>query len=164
VILVAVDFSPPSASALLWAARIAEATGARLTVLHVVHDPEAAPGYYRAKKHGKYVRRLEDAASEMFDTFVEAVAAEHPDIEMIRNAERRLEVGLPVTRVLEVAKETEASLVVVGSHGRSGITHALLGSKAERIARRSPVPVTIVKAAIEEPENGYSTLPLVPGT
>ena len=163
MILVAVDFSPPSAAELLWAARMAEAAGASLMVLHVVHDPEAAPGYYRAKKHGKYVRRLEDAAAEMLETFVNTVAEEHPDIDAIKGADRRLEVGLPVNRVLEVAAETGASLIVVGSHGRSGFTHAWLGSKAERIARQAPVPVTIVKVPPEPPETGTFTLPLIPG-
>lgn len=164
MILVAVDFSPPSAAALVWAARAAGALDQQLAILHVVHDPASAPGYYRAKKHGKYVRRLQDAAGEMLETFVEAVAEENPEHEAIRSADRRLEVGLPVTRVIEVAEAIGADLIVVGSHGRTGISHAWLGSKAERIAQRSPVPVTIVKAAPEEPESGLATLPLVPGT
>ncbi len=54
-------------------------------------------------------------------------------------------VGLPITRILEVAEEIGAQLIVMGSHGRTGLPHLLLGSKAEKVAQLSPIPVTIVK-------------------
>ena len=60
--------------------------------------------------------------------------------------EKMLIVGLPVTRTLEAANKVGARMVVMGSKGRSGLSHILLGSKAEQIVRLSPVPVTIVKA------------------
>jgi nucleotide-binding universal stress UspA family protein len=54
-------------------------------------------------------------------------------------------VGLPVNRILEMIKITKASMVVMGSQGRTGMQHIMLGSKAEQIVRLSPVPVMIVK-------------------
>ncbi|MGB5535376.1 MAG: universal stress protein, partial [Thiogranum sp.] len=57
-----------------------------------------------------------------------------------------LVVGLPVNRILEVAKKSDASMIVMGSQGRTGLAHALLGSKAEQVVHLSPIPVTIVKA------------------
>ena len=54
-------------------------------------------------------------------------------------------VGLPVTRILEVATKTEAQMIVMGSQGRTGLSHLLLGSKAEKVAQLAPIPVTIVK-------------------
>ena len=147
MILVAVDFSPPSAEALLWGARAAEAFGDGITILHVVHDPEAAPGYYRAKKHNKHVRRLENAASDMLDEFVDGLVAAHPELTALGTAERTLVVGIPVSRILEVAESTDARLLVVGSNGRTGLSHLMLGSKAERVAQLSPIPVTIVKSS-----------------
>ncbi len=146
MVLVAVDFSPPSAAALLWGAQVAEVFGDRLTILHVVHDPEAAPGYYRAKKNGKHVRRLENAARDMLDEFVDGLVTGHPQLAILGTAERSLVVGIPVTRILEVAEATDARLLVVGSNGRTGLSHLMLGSKAERVAQLSPIPVTIVKA------------------
>lgn len=146
MILVAIDFSPPSAEALLWGAEAAAAFGDELAILHVVHDPAAAPGYYRAKKHGKHVRRLENAASEMLDEFVDGLVAAHPELASLGRAERMLVVGIPVSRILEVAESMDARLLVVGGNGRTGLSHLMLGSKAQRLAQLSPVPVTIVKA------------------
>lgn len=143
-ILVAVDFSPSSERALLWAAHAAKCLGVPLVALHVVHDPESAPGYYqRSRKRNKHLKRIEEAAAEMMAELVDRMAAEHPDL--LGELDHRLVVGLPVTRVLEVGSEIDAQMIVVGSHGRTGLSHLLLGSKAEKIAQLAPVPVTIVK-------------------
>jgi nucleotide-binding universal stress UspA family protein len=56
-----------------------------------------------------------------------------------------LVVGLPVNRILEVADKKSASIVVMGSQGRTGIKHLMLGSKSEQIVRLCPYPVLIVK-------------------
>ncbi len=143
-ILVAVDFSLFSETALAWAARAAHSFSAPLLVLHVVHDSASAPGYYdQVKKHKKHLRRIEEAAAEMMSEFLERMRKEHP--KLLDKLDRRLVVGLPVNRILEVAKETGARMIVMGSQGRTGLEHLLLGSKAERVARLSPIPVTIVK-------------------
>ena len=145
-ILVAIDFSRFSEKALVWAARAAESFGAPLLALHVVHDSASAPGYYdQVKKHKKHLRRIEEAAAEMMEEFLERLRQEHP--KLLDGLEHRLVVGLPVNRILEVADQTGARMIVMGSHGRTGLEHLLLGSKAERVARLSPIPVTIVKSA-----------------
>ena len=54
-------------------------------------------------------------------------------------------VGLPATRILEVAEILGAQLIVMGSRGLTGIAHLMLGSKAQRVVQLSPIPVTIVK-------------------
>ncbi len=54
--------------------------------------------------------------------------------------------GIPVTRILQVREKINASMVVMGSLGRTGLKHMLLGSKAEQVVRQSPVTVAIVKA------------------
>jgi nucleotide-binding universal stress UspA family protein len=56
-----------------------------------------------------------------------------------------LVVGLPVNRILESAEKIHARMIVMGSQGRTGLAHALLGSKAEQVVRLSPAPVMIVK-------------------
>lgn len=143
-ILVAIDFSPFSEAALVWAARAARGFDAPLLALHVVHDPESAPGYYQvSKKHGKHLKRIEEAAAEMMASFLEKMQEKHP--KLLAKLEHRLVIGLPVTRILEVAEETNAQLIVVGSRGRSGLSYMLLGSKAEKVVQLSPIPVTIVK-------------------
>ena len=144
-ILVPIDFSPHSEAALLWATNAARCLEAPLLVLHVVHDPGAAPGYYRRTKK-KGLRRMEEAAVEMMKEFLARLRQEHPDLEALREAATKLVVGLPVTRILEVAEKSSAQLMVVGSQGLTGLPRLLLGSKAERLAQLSPIPVTIVKA------------------
>lgn len=144
-ILAAIDFSPYSAQALLWAARTARLFDAPLIALHVVHDPESAPGYYqRTKKRKKHLIRFEEAAGGMMSEFLDQLRKQHP--KKLTGLDARLVVGLPVTRVLEVAAQVGAQLIVVGSQGRTGLDRLMLGSKAERIAQLSPIPVTIVKS------------------
>ena len=149
-ILVPVDFSPSSAMAVAQGAELADGLSKSLTVLHVVHDPGEAPGYYQVKGRKKLLRRAEDVAEEMLYAFVADAREKLPDSRALRNAQTKLVVGLPVTRILEVIDRIEPWMVVMGSAGRTGISHMLLGSKAEQILRLSPVPVTIVKAPHEE--------------
>jgi nucleotide-binding universal stress UspA family protein len=73
------------------------------------------------------------------------VRKEHPKLKALEQAEPMLVVGLPVARILEVAKKIEPSMVVMGSQGRTGLKHVLIGSKAEQVVRLCPVPVCIVK-------------------
>ncbi len=151
VILCAVDFSADSEAALLWAARQAERESARLVVLHVVHDPAASPGFYR-KPDGDWLRPMEDVAEEMFAAFVTGVRGRHPEAVGLRRIETMLVTGLPAGRVAEVAREVDADLIVVGSRGRTGLPHVLLGSVAERVVQIAHAPVTVVKAAREAQE------------
>lgn len=144
-IVVAVDFTEDSKAALAWAGRFADRTGTELIVLHVVHDPGEAPGYYR-KKDEDQLRPMEEVAKEMMATFLQKLAEENPDIASLKRAEAVLSKGIPATRILEIAEARGACGIVMGSRGRTGLPHLLLGSKAERVAQLSPIPVTIVKA------------------
>lgn len=144
-ILVPVDFSNYSAAALMCAADLAEVIREPLIVLHVIHDPGEAPGYYAVKGRKKQLHRLEDVAAEMLQEFMEDVKKKHPGNIAIKNAQTELVTGLPVNRILEVAEKNNARMIVMGSQGRTGLSHVLLGSKAEQVVHLSPIPVTIVK-------------------
>ena len=146
-ILVPVDFSAHSASALLKACELAKCTKQQLIVLHVVHDPGEMPGYYaKGMKKKKQLVRIEDAAKDMFDEFIADLQKKHPDVPMLKKIETMLVVGIPVTRILQVIEKKSPSMVVMGSQGRTGLSHLLMGSKAEHLVRMCPVPITIVKA------------------
>lgn len=149
-ILVPVDFSAYSVAALEWAADMAARLGAPLVVLHVVHDPGEAPGYYAIKGRKKHLRRLEDVARELMDRFMTQAHRRHPDNRPMRRAQTRVVVGLPVTRILEVADRLQPLMIVMGSRGRSALARMLLGSTAENVARLSPVPVTLVKSRYKD--------------
>ncbi|SMF11440.1 Nucleotide-binding universal stress protein, UspA family [Tistlia consotensis] len=145
VILCAVDFSPDSEAALLWACRQAELTGARPVLLHVVHDPASSPGFYRTLE-GDWLRPMVTVAEEMMADFLAKMRGEHPETPALATIETRLVPGLPPGRIVETAAELGAELVVVGSRGRTGLSHILLGSVAERVVQTAPMPVTVVKA------------------
>jgi nucleotide-binding universal stress UspA family protein len=147
IILCAADFSADSKAALLWAAKQAQLTGSRLVLLHVIHDPAASPGFYR-RPGGDWPRPLADVAEEMLNTFIEEVRREHADQPRLQSLETRLVPGLPPGRIVEVANELGASLVVLGSRGRTGLPHILLGSVAERVIQTAPMPVTVVKQPV----------------
>ncbi len=147
LILVPVDFSPHSEAALIWAARAADCLEAPLLVLHVVHDPESEPGYYARADSSKYVRSMEEIARELLREFLQRVQAENPESPALSNADSRLVIGVPAERILEVAEKEGSQLIVMGSQGRTGLSYLLLGSKAARVVKLSPIPVTIVKAS-----------------
>ncbi len=147
-ILVAIDFSEPSTSALVFAAHQAERLGDRLIVLHVIHDQTA--GYYADKKlkkgEKKRLKRLEEIATEMMDELMAELIEKNPPIKhALKKAEVMLVSGLTVTKILQVIEKTSPEMLVMGNKGRSSLKHILLGSKAEQLARLCPIPVTLVK-------------------
>jgi len=144
-LLVPVDFSPHSETALLCASDLAATLGSELVILHVVHDPGEAPGYYTIKGRNKQLRRMEDVAADMLEEFLRKVRDKHPKQEALKKATTMLVIGLPVNRILESADKVHARMIVMGSQGRTGLAHAMLGSKAEQVVRLAPLPVLIVK-------------------
>ncbi|MEW8027387.1 MAG: universal stress protein [Candidatus Thiodiazotropha sp.] len=146
-ILVPVDFSAASETALLKAFELAECLKVRVIVLHVVHDPGDMPGYYTTMIKKKKLARMQDAARVMLDEFIQEFRKKFTTKQRLKRAERMLVIGLPVTRILQVAEKIDASLVVMGSKGETGLKHLMLGSVAERVVQLCPLPVMVVKAA-----------------
>ena len=144
-ILVPIDFSENSEIALLQAAELAEALKAKLVVLHVVHDLSQAPGFYAEKVKKKQLRRMEDIAAEMLQEFMADIHKKHDKLAALQSVDTLLVVGIPVTRILETAGKLHARMIVMGSQGRTGLSHILLGSKAEQVVRLAKIPVMIVK-------------------
>jgi len=145
-LLVAVDFTPFSEEALFFAGRLAEKLKAQLLVLHVIHDPAEAPGFYAQKgKKKKFLKSMEEAAEEMMEEFLLKMRQAYPDQMPIKKAKPLLVVGTPVTRIVEVAEKKQAGMIIMGSHGRTGLAHLLVGSKVQGVIQLSPIPVTVVK-------------------
>jgi nucleotide-binding universal stress UspA family protein len=107
------------------------------------------PGYYSLVTKKKKIAHIEDLAQEAFDTFVKDAIEHNPDIKLLQEAQTMLVVGLPVNRILEMIEVSNASMVVMGSHGRTGMKHIMLGSKAEQVVRLCPVPIMIVKEPVK---------------
>ena len=146
ILLVPVDFSSFSEETLVFASELAKCLSAQLLVLHVIHDPAEAPGFYAQKgKKKKFLKSMEEAAEEMMEEFLLKMRQAYPDQAPIEKAKPLLVVGTPVTRIVEVAEKKQAGMIIIGSHGRTGLAHLLVGSKVQRVIQLSPIPVTVVK-------------------
>ncbi len=144
-ILVPVDFSAPAAAALVHAMELAECMHRPLLALHVVHDPGHMPGYYSKALKKKHLSRIEDGAAEMLDAFLKTTLKAHAGLAKRVQLESMQISGLPTSRILEVAAETGACMIVMGSMGLTGWQHLMIGSVAEQVVHLSPIPVTVVK-------------------
>jgi nucleotide-binding universal stress UspA family protein len=142
-ILVPTDFSVSSSHVVEVAVDLARTFGAGLTLLHVYE----IPSYMYMGAWIDVVTPIEQAAQAELDTALASVRKTLPA------ARAELRCGVPWTQVLDVARESGADLIVMGTHGRTGVSHALLGSVAERVVRSADVPVLTVRASkhAEEP-------------
>ncbi|MBS2018864.1 MAG: universal stress protein [Deltaproteobacteria bacterium] len=138
-ILVPTDFGDASARARDIALELARRFDARVTLLHVWTVPNAA----YAEGLSWPTEDLEAAAQRALDAELATAAKIRP------GTQAKLRVGLAWERILESAKEIGADLIVMGTHGRRGISRLVIGSVAEKLVRLSPVPVLTVGA---EPE------------
>jgi nucleotide-binding universal stress UspA family protein len=135
-ILIPTDFSEPSRLALQHAIGLAQQLGAKLTMLHVYGIPTV---YYPDNVSWP----LEELGKAAQATLEAAVADAR---KVLPQTEGRVEIGDPRDRILAYAKQCGADLIVIGTHGRRGVAHMLLGSVAEWIVRMSPIPVLTVSA------------------
>jgi nucleotide-binding universal stress UspA family protein len=131
-ILVAVDFSDGSNAALDHAALVAERLGANIHVLHVWQLP--AP-------FDSLTNVAESHAKQELELFVKAARERGVPVR-----HSFTELGVPSTTIVNVATRQKYDLIVLGTHGRTGVAHAVLGSVAERVVRRAPCPVLTVRA------------------
>ncbi|HSB19224.1 MAG TPA: universal stress protein [Anaeromyxobacteraceae bacterium] len=138
-ILVATDFSEASGPALRLAVEMAREGGCDLTVQHTCE----VPFYAYTELAMSPVDLLEPVVEVARRKLADVVAGVHG---RCPGAHAVLKVGVPWEQILAAAREAGADLLVVGTHGRHGVTHALLGSVAEKVVRLSPVPVLTVRA------------------
>jgi nucleotide-binding universal stress UspA family protein len=141
-ILVPVDYSDCSRAALAFASVIAEKVGASLDVVHVWDRPTYVSESTRVQHEGES-RSLIDMIRDNAEAEMSDFLATTPFPATIRLSHRVLS-GNPAARVLEELRRGQHQLLVVGTHGRTGLRHLLLGSVAEKLVRLAPVPVLTV--------------------
>jgi universal stress protein A len=137
-ILFPTDFSKPSEYAFAAAAALARDHKARLVILHVtppvivygelIPPPPASP---------------EETVAKIWEAF-HNLEATNPKVRTLR-IETRVEEGDPACGILAVAKDVDASMIVMGTHGRTGLRRLLMGSVAEEVLRKAACPVMTVK-------------------
>ena len=137
-LLVPTDFSQTSEIALQYALDIAP-PGAAIHVLHVIDDSSLTAAYpdgFYVELPGQREQLIEEASRRLKD-IVRTAARPNLTTEVL--------VGWPVGAIVQDATLRDADLIVMGTHGRSGLAHALLGSVAERVLRTAPCPVLTVR-------------------
>jgi len=136
-ILLPTDFEAASAGAIEVGVSLAQTFGAKLTLLHAWEIPIYP--YMEFMLNSEIIAGIEARALNRLEAALESVRKSVPE------ADCRLKTGLPWTAILDAISETQADLVVMGTHGRRGVSHVLLGSVAEKIVRLSPVSVLTVR-------------------
>lgn len=136
-VLFPTDGSEQTEAALETALDVAETYGATLHALYVVNTA----GIVTADPDSR--RRIVETFEERADDTVESVsdAADEAGVECVTAVRR----GAPADEILDYANDEGVDLIVMGTHGRSGLGRFLLGSVAERVVRHSSTPVTLVR-------------------
>lgn len=138
-ILLPFDFSDGAKLALQHAIGYARAFDARLTLLHIVHLPYLGSGF--GPGDGALIEAgLVADVSEQLHALAGEVEREGVPVEAL------VRVGHPASEVVDVAQREGIALIVMGTHGRTGLRHVLLGSVAEHVVRHAPCPVLVVRA------------------
>jgi nucleotide-binding universal stress UspA family protein len=135
-IVAATDLSAASDHALDFAANLASTLDAKLSIVHALEVPYPYPVPLPPGVPEDLRTRLEKRCAEL--------RAHVRDVQVVVR-----EGGTPWSEIVAFAEETGADLIVVGTHGRRGVTHLLLGSVAERVIRLSPVPVITVPSTAD---------------
>ena len=141
-ILVPVDYSEHCLAALAVAAALAERFNAELHIVHVWDRPTYISDAVLVG-HGQGQRPLGELIRENAERDMQTFLAQTTLSETIRRTQR-LVSGDPASAILKEIEGGKCDLVVMSTHGRSGIAHLLLGSVTEKIVRHSPVPVLTV--------------------
>jgi nucleotide-binding universal stress UspA family protein len=135
-----IDFSDASKAALETAAELSKRYGAMVALFHAY----PVPGY--TFPDGSFVAssKMMDELSTQAQKHLEEWKAIAEGLG-IKHVEAATAIGEPAHEILEFCKAQQADLVVIGTHGRTGLQHALMGSVAERVVRRATCPVLTVR-------------------
>jgi nucleotide-binding universal stress UspA family protein len=140
-VLVATDFGEASAAALSYGREIARTFGAKLHVLHVVENPMVWMGPESAGIDLVNLRvELEATAQKQLDRLVTAEDREQLAATTIVRTGRS-----PALEIANQARHANSDIIVLGTHGRTAVTHMLMGSVAEKVVRIAPCPVLTVR-------------------
>jgi universal stress protein A len=161
-ILVRVDFSTYAAEALRYAAGIAARFASSIIVLHVISRETTTHAVYQRLGFRDFSfldpvslqsapavppEVAEDVVVDLRAQAYTALQAFLPGPMADHAVELRVLVGHPFERILETAVREQVTLIVLGTHGRTGLAHTIMGSVAERVVRLAPCPVLTVKTA-----------------
>jgi universal stress protein A len=148
-VLAPTDFSRFSGFALEWAANLAEALRSELILLHVIPEEEGqimeeVIGEDAAVRIPKGIRQnVVEERRKKFQEQFDIVLPRH--MKKSIQVEEILRIGVPFLEIIKIAKEKDVDLIVMGTHGRTGLAHVLIGSVAEKVVHHAHCPVLTIK-------------------
>ena len=139
-ILLPIDFSEGSHAALSYVLSLAGKYDAHIDVLHIIHEYGDMTDFYVPHISFDVIEKeMEDAARANMESFC------RDNIKGKAAFEIHTRKGTPFLEIIQAARELQSDLIVMGTHGRTGIDHILFGSTAEKVVRKSPIPVLTVR-------------------
>jgi nucleotide-binding universal stress UspA family protein len=145
-ILFPTDFSTAGQAGLEMATSLAKGRGAKLLIAHVEEPPMAYGG-------GELYYGIEDPNREDLKRMLAEVLPTDPAV----GYEHQLMIGSPATAIVHLAEKEGVDMIVMPTHGRTGLLRMLMGSVAEEVVRKARCPVLTVKAAAPKPERAAVT-------
>jgi len=143
-ILIAIDFSENSNYAFEYALTLARQFNAELTLMHVINEPVDLRGFYVPHiSFEQLEKEIEAGAVSMMEKFCQERLAN------FTGYQTAIITGIPYEEIIRKSLEIGASLIVLGTHGRTGLDHIIFGSTAERVVRGSTCPVLTIRLPAE---------------
>jgi len=144
-ILFPTDFSQGARAAMDHAISLAKDYNAKLILLYVIQDISIAEWYIPSTLSvTDLVEDMQRSARNEMEKWGTEVSAK------VKDVDKMVVRGVPFVEIIKTAKDKNADLIVIGTHGRTGIDHMLFGSTAEKVVRKSPCPVLTVRIAGKE--------------
>jgi len=147
-IAIAVDFSEVSSIVAEWGKALAKRLGAKIVLINVVENISAFDLATDARTLQELEKTLLEGAREYMQSFLNKHFSDFPHVKPV------ITKGKVVEKIIEIAKENKADLIIIGTHGRKGLDKIVFGSVAEGVVKYSPIPVlTINPYRIKEAKN-----------
>jgi len=144
-ILYPTDFSPGARAAMDHVVSLAQDYDSKLILLHVIQDISVAEWFIPSSLSvAELLEDLEKNAWREMTAWANEISAK------VRSIEKIVVRGMPFVEIIRAAREINADLIVIGTHGRTGMDHVLFGSTAEKVVRKAPCPVLTVRMAGKE--------------
>lgn len=152
-ILVPTDFSELSQAGLRYALELADPQGAEVIVYHVIGDEETglyepgSEGWMTSPSEFRPVQELVEERKGDLANFLKDNFANIPSQVTIK---QEVAVGSPFRKIVEKAKEESVDMIIMSTHGRTGVLHLLIGSVTEQVVRRATSPVLCIRPELKQ--------------
>jgi len=144
-VVVPTDLSEYADYALTYAIKLAQKFRASLTLLHVIDTTPLGVAGWETRLPPSHLQDLETSIAQGMEALLGRIhdAGLQGEIAIVH--------GMPFQKIIDTTKDKGVDLIVMGTHGRTGLTHVLIGSVAEKVVRLAPCPVLVTRQATEAP-------------